>query len=304
MLRNSSFQETDTTGKRRERRDLLRGLGLGAAGVALASSLSASADAQAVAPAEGVNDVNIQRFALNFEYLGAELYLRALGSSLPTEMVVGPRGQAAGPVSGARPVPFVTPNVKAYVQQLANDEVAHVNFVRSNLGINGIARPTINYDVAFAALAQMAGLGSNFDAFASETNFLMAAYSLEDVCITALHGAVPLITSKVVLDGATGLLGAEAYQSGMIRSVLFSMGYASQTQAISYLRSRLANQAGTPMQGNDHGVGTPQAPTIANVDTQAIIGQRTMTQTLEIAYGNAANPPAPGGFFPQGINMF
>ncbi len=304
MLGLRTSRHDDASQARQERRNLIKGIGVGAAGVALASTMSGLADAQAIVPAEGVNDTNIQRFALNFEYLGAELYLRALGSALPTAMVVGPRGQAAGPVSGARPVPFATPAIRAYVQQLANDEMAHVNFVRANLGNNAVARPTINYDVAFATIAQNAGLGSGFDAFANETNFLLAAYTLEDTCVSALHGAVTLIQSKVVLDGATGLLGAEAYQAGMIRSTLFGLGYANQTQAISFLRSRLANQAGTPTQGSDHGVGTAQAPTISNIDSRGIVGERTMTQILEIAYGNSANPPAPGGFFPQGVNMF
>ena len=288
---------------RKRRRGVLKGLGLGVAG--LAASGATKAIAQAVVPAQGVNDVNIQRFGLNFEYLGAELYLRALGSQLPTSMVVGPRGQAAGPVSGARQVNFSSPLVKAYVQQLANDETLHVNFVRNNLGINAVARPTLELFNSFATIAQNAGLGSGFDAYANDANFLLAAYVIEETCVTSLRGAVTLIQSKMVLDGVTGLLGAEAYQAGMLRTALFSMGYANQTQALSYLRVSLAGEAGTPTQGSDHGVGTLTAPTIANVDSlQAIPDERTMTQIMQIAYGSAANPPAPGGFFPQGVNMY
>lgn len=286
-----------------ERRNLLKGVGLGVAGVAIAGAAT-NAVAQAVVPAQGVNDVNIQRFGLNFEYLGAELYLRALGSSLPTNLVVGPRGQAAGPVSGARPVNFTSPIVKAYVTQLANDETNHVVFVRNNLGINAVARPTLELFNSFATIARNAGLGSGFDAYASDANFLLASYVIEETCVTNLRGAVTLVSSKFVLDGITGLLGAESYQAGMIRTALFSMGYSSQTNALSYLRTRLAGEAGTPAQGNDHGVGTLTSPTIANVDGRAIPDERTMTQIMQIAYGSTANPPVPGGFFPQGVNMF
>ena len=246
------------------------------------------------------------QFALNFEYLGAELYLRALGSSLPTAMVVGPRGQAAGPVTGARPVNFQSANVQAYVTQLANDETNHVAFVRGNLGINAVARPTLELFNSFATIAQNAGLGAGFDAYASDANFLLAAYVIEETCVTSLRGAVTLVTSPKVLDGITGLLGAESYQAGMIRTALFAMGpYTTQTQALSYLRDTLSGQAGTPFQGSDHGIGTLTAPSIANVDSsQAIPDERTMTQIMQIAYGSSANPPVPGGFFPQGVNMY
>ena len=287
-----------------DRRSLLFGLAAGAVG-GIAVAAATKAVAQAVAPPTGVNDINIQRFALNFEYLGAELYRRALGMpGLPANMVVGGSGQAPAGVFGIRTVNFVTPNILAYVQQLASDETLHVQFVRNNLGVNAVARPTIEFENAFAAVASSAGLGSNFDAFASETNFLLAAYVIEDVCVSALHGAVTLIQSKTVLDGATGLLGAEAYQAGMIRTALFNLGYGNQTNAISYLRTRLDGEAGTPYQGNDHGVGTLTQAGIANVDSlQAIVDERTMTQVLQIAYGSAASPPVPGGFFPYGINM-
>lgn len=287
-----------------ERRNILKGVGIGVAGLAI-GGIAEQAVAQAVVPAQGVNDVNIQRFGLNFEYLGAELYLRALGQSLPTAMVVGPRGQAAGPVSGARPVNFQSSTTRAYVQQLANDETAHVNFVRTNLGINAVARPTLELFNSFATIALNAGLGSGFDAYASDANFLLAAYVIEETCVTNLRGAVTLVSSKMVLDGITGLLGAESYQAGMLRTALFGLGYASQTQALSYLRVRLDGEAGTPSQGSDHGVGTLAAPTLANVESsQAIPDERTMTQIMQIAYGSSANPPVPGGFFPQGVNMY
>ena len=288
-----------------ERRGLLKGVGLGVAGMAI-GGLAQQALAQAVVPAQGVNDPNIPRFGLTFEYLGAELSLRALGSSLPTAMVVGPRGQAAGPVTGARPVNFQSANVQAYVTQLANDETNHVAFVRGNLGINAVARPTLELFNSFATIAQNAGLGAGFDAYASDANFLLAAYVIEETCVTSLRGAVTLVTSPKVLDGITGLLGAESYQAGMIRTALFAMGpYTTQTQALSYLRDTLSGQAGTPFQGSDHGIGTLTAPSIANVDSsQAIPDERTMTQIMQIAYGSSANPPVPGGFFPQGVNMY
>ena len=54
-----------------------------------------------------------------------------------------------------------------------------------------------------------------------------------------------LISNKAYLDKAAGILAVEAYHAGLIRTVLFVGGFASQTAAISNLRATLDGTAGT-----------------------------------------------------------
>lgn len=50
------------------------------------------------------------------------------------------------------------------------------------------------------------------------------AFLFEDVGVTAVHGALPLISDKTVLSGASGIMGTEAYHGGIIRTLLFQLG--------------------------------------------------------------------------------
>lgn len=297
-----TFEEIDFAASRRS---LLRGLGYGAITAAAAGAMgSTTAYAQSV-PA---SDIAILRFALNFEYLGAELYLRVTtGQGLPVNLVLGGiPGQASGPVIGVGQATTLSANVFAYAQQLALDEQNHVIDIRNSLTMYGSPpnpRPTIDLQNSFTTAMIAAGVipaGSTFNVSANDTSFLLGAYLLEDVCVTALHGAIPMIKTPAILDAVSGTMATEAYQAGMIRTALFAMNMGSQTQAISFLRSRLDGTAGTPRQNNDHGVGTTALPGISNGDGNSIANERTMTQVLNIAYGSTTTTP--GGFFPNGIN--
>jgi hypothetical protein len=146
---------------------------------------------------------------------------------------------------------------------------------------------------------------------------LLGAYVFEDVGVTAYHGAAPLITNRAILDKAAGILAAEAYHAGIIRTSLFVSGFASQTNAISNLRASLDGTIHTQNQ-DDFGVGTTAAPMLANLSNvtngsllggfpgnsppgnNAIAFDRTTRQVLNIVYG--APNASSGLFFPAGLN--
>ena len=282
-----------------QRRKALGGIGLGGAGAAVLAATGAFTAAKAVVPTPAVDmDVAILQFALNFEYLGAELYLHALtGTGLSGSDVTGVGTQ--GTVTAGGPVAFESEAIFSYVSRLAVDELAHVRFIRAVLGANAIAEPTINLSsTAWTTLALAAGLivpGQTFDPFASEVGLLLAAYTIEDVCVTALAGAARLLTDPDLVEGAAGLLGTEAYQAGMIRTLLSDLGAGAATNAISALRATLsgaADDVGTSIPGNAYNF----LPT----DVNSLAFRRTTSQVLNIAYGGGA---ASGyGFFPNLVN--
>ena len=284
-----------------DRRRFIGRAGLGVAG--FATALSGAVLSSRPAKAQALTDVDIFNFALNFEYLGAQYYLAALGSALPSSLT----GPGAGAVSLPSPtaVPFRNEAIGYFAQQLANDEYAHVNVIQKALETAGAApipQPPINLDTSWTTLAVAAGLiasGQTFNPFASETNFLLGAYVLEDVCVTALCGAAPLISSKTNLAYAASILGVEGYQVGMIRSRLSAIGAGVAADAISALRSSLSN-AVLSTGVNDIGTsanGNPFNFTNADVNAQAF--RRTPQEVLSIAYGGGT---VAGGFFPNGVN--
>ncbi len=277
------------------RRAFIKTLGLGLAGTTLFAANSVQpASAQAAAP---VSDTDIFNFALNLEYLEAEFYLRAsVGVGLnPTE--VSGTG-TPGPVSGGRQVPFVTQSTANYANEIARDERLHVNTLRAALGSNAVARPAIDLNLAFTFAAREAGLvgpTGTFDAFASETNFLLAAFIFEDVGVTAYHGAATLIKDPLNLAGAAGILAVEAYHAGIIRTVLYGMGLYTQAQAISDARDSLDGPT-----DDDQGIGNATTSNLVPVDSAGVAFSRTPQQVLNIVYLNPNGTPT--GFFPNGLN--
>lgn len=275
------------------RRAFIQSVGLGVAGSALVGSAGFSP-----AAAQTVTDTDILNFALNLEYLEAEFYLRAATGRGLTDAEVTGTG-TLGAVTGGRQVNFATAAIRNYAVEIASEERIHVQFLRSALGSARVARPAVNLTTSFTAAAQAAGLitaGQTFDAFADETNFLLAAYIFEDVGVSAYLGAAPLVTNKTILAAAGGILAAEAYHAGTIRTVLYSRGLYTPALRISDARDSL--DGATDL---DQGIGTAS---IANISlTNPANGQayaRTTTQVLNIVYLNTSKTP--GGFFPAGLN--
>ena len=287
------------------RRDFIKGAGIGAMG--LGAGLGVTNRAQAAA-GSSISDTTIFNFALNFEYLGAEYYLAALGLSLPST-VGGGVANIILPTQSV--VPFQNEAMYYFAKQLADDEYAHVAVIQEVLGAAAIPEPDIDLSASWTNLAKAAGLitsSETFNPFESETTFLLGAYVLEDVCITALCGAAALINDATNLSYAASILGVEGYQIGMIRQRLSAIGAGAATNAISNLRSLLSNQilnVGQDDFGTDQTAyepaGSPGNPfNFTNVDVNGQAFRRNPYQILNIAYGGAS--PNGGGFFPNGVN--
>ena len=279
------------TGSALGRRNLLTTAGL-AAVAALGTATTLSGPAAAAA-----SDADILNFALNLEYLEAEFYLRAATGKGLAASDVGGRG-AMGTVIGGRQVPFKTKAFREYANEIALDEQHHVQFIRSALGGAAVARPKIDLDMAFTTAARAAGLiggSQRFDAFASETNFLLAAFIFEDVVVTAYKGAARLIGSKDVLEAAAGILAVEAYHAGQIRTLLYGQGLFTAARAISDARDRLDGPS-----RKDQGIRWKDSANIIPTDGNGLAFSRSAAEVLKIVY--LGGPSAGFGFFPKRLN--
>ncbi|GLY44468.1 hypothetical protein Amsp01_104910 [Amycolatopsis sp. NBRC 101858] len=272
---------------------------LGGLATGTASAATARPTAAAAAASAEVSDGAVLNFALNLEYLEAEFYLHAVtGKGLADSMTTG-TGTRGG-VTGGRAVRFQTKAAKQYAQEIAGDEKAHVQFLRSALGSAAVSRPAIDLQSSFTAAAQAAGLvkpGQTFDAFSCEENFLLAAFLFEDVGVTAYKGAAPLITNKTYLEAAAGILAVEAYHAANIRSALYQRGDGKATVKLSNARDSLDG----PTDDDQGVIDSHGNANIVPTDANGIAYSRSPGQVLNIVYltNKAAKS---GGFFPKGVN--
>ena len=293
MIARSSETEAD-------RRKFLRSAGLAGLGaVGSATLLSSGLGTASAAPSKGPSDGAVLNFALNLEYLEAEFYSHAVfGKGLSSADVSG-KGTLGG-VTGGRAVHFKSQAVRAFANEIARDEIAHVRFLRSALGTAKVARPKIDLQNSFTAAARAAGLikaGQTFDPYANENNFLLAAFIFEDVGVTAYKGAAPLITNKTYLEAAAGILAVEAYHAGIIRNNLYGRGLNGAVHDISNARDTLDGKADTDQGIVGHGGEANLVPT----DKNSIVFSRTPGQVLNIVY-LTPKVATKGGFFPAGVN--
>jgi hypothetical protein len=293
--------------RRENRRDFFKSIGGVAAlmgGAAAVGGIGSPAGAQA-AP----TDADVLNFALNLEYLEAQFYFFAVfGEGLPSSILGG--AGTRGNVRGGRRVNFSDPIVARFAREIALDERAHVEFLRTAIGASAVAQPEIDISSdpngSFSAAARAAGLigaGQSFDPYANDENFLLGAFIFEDVGVTAYKGAAPLITNKTFLEASAGILAVEAYHAAMIRTTIFQKGVEGMASLID-ASERISNARDSLDDPTDKDQGVAprgNASNIAPLDDNGIAFSRPAADVLNIVYltSQAANQ---GGFFPNGVN--
>lgn len=270
----------------------MMGAGTAAALTAVGCNSSSHMTTTPTTPNPSFTDADYLNFALNLEYLEASFYLiAATGTGLSsTDM-----GSGAGTVTGGTQVPFSSAIQQEYANEIAQDELNHVRFLRSALGSAAVPMPAIDLTNSFNAAASAAGIGASFNPFASFDAFLVGAFVFEDVGVTAYHGAAPLLTNKTYLGAAAGIMGVEAYHAAEVRTLILQAGstYVGYANQISALRATLGG-------GNET---TLSATTVVACDpTNAIAYSRTLSEVLKIVYANGNSNVTSGGFFPNGMN--
>lgn len=258
---------------------------------------------------DGPADQAVLNFALNLEYLEAEFYLRAIGKQLSSE----DRGGSDAAVTGGSAVPWQTPLIQQYANEIAKDELDHVQFLRSALGGGAVVAPEINFTAAFSGAAVAAGLPASFNPFADELSFLLGAFIFEDVGVTAYKGGSVFLRNRTFLEAAAGLLSVEAYHAGLVRTVLKAgvaanpnnLDVEAAVQAISDLRDGADGDSdldqGITNQMVDIYGDSFEATNIAPTDDNGLTYSRSPFQVHNIVY-LTAEEVGMGGFFPMGTN--
>ena len=277
------------------RREALRRAGALGAGAVLGGAVTAC-----TTTAQTPNlDVAILNFALNLEYLEGLFYLAATGRISELNQVGGNAQIVLPPgFNGTSPVPGLTGDLLDLADEIADDEKAHVLFLRQALGSQAVSRPVIDLYNSFNAIQ------SGFNPFNDPVSFFVGAFVFEDVGVTAYNGAAPLITDKQnVLAPAAGILAAEAYHAGAIRRHLIEI--RTQTVpctglTVEQLANAISNARNSLSGGGDEGLTVMGTPNNVAADPNGVAFSRTTDGVLKIVYLNAQKQP--GGFFPQGLN--
>jgi hypothetical protein len=251
------------------------------------------------------SDIDIFNFALNLESLEAEYYLRG---TTGMGMDASDKGRNPGRVRGGRMVPWRNNDLHDFMREVAANELAHVRFYRRTLGSEAVDMPEIDIEGGFRAAAKAAGLGNDFDPFASEMNFFLGGMLMEDVGVTAYNGAAPLISNKNFLQAAAGILAVEAYHMGMARSTLYRMGARARDAAnkLSDARDSLDGPSdvdqGIEIDPSRQPARSAGRANIVPSDMDGKAFTRTPQQVLNIVYLTPRSGVSQGGIFPRGMN--
>ncbi|ONF95516.1 ferritin-like domain-containing protein [Sphingomonas jeddahensis] len=252
----------------------------------------------------GNADRQVLNFALQLEYLQAQYFAYATtGAGIDAALLTGTG--TAGTVTGGAAVPFADPFIAAFAREIAADARARVAFLRDLIKTEAVAQPAINLsgaaDGAFTAAARTAGVvggGELFNPFANDRNFLLGAFLLQDLIVTAYKPLVSLANAAATRNGFIGITTAQSYHAGTIRTALYANAdWRADAGKFSNYRDTL-NGGGDVDQGV---ASTDGAANITPADSNGIAYSRASGSVLNILYQNKAAVSA-GGFFPAGFN--
>ncbi len=263
------------------RRGFLSSLAAATAAAAAAGVLGAATPARAAMATPSI--VDVFNFALNLEYLEANLYLSVSGLGLVPAALGG-----GAPVKGAPGYFQTDPQTLYTTVNLSGDETRHITVLRTAitaLGGTPISQPAIDYTLGGKMM------------ITNRAQFLAVTRQFTSVGVSAYAGAAQyLVSNPEVLTAAGQILGAESQHNGAINYLCNIHGVMSPpVDALDV----------PPMAPDQFTTLTPTTDTYG----PALGIPRTPQQVLGIVYGvsmaSTTTPPSGithGGFFPNGLN--
>ena len=135
--------------------------------------------------------------------LEAQFYSCAVfGHSLSDDLT----GSGPQPI-GCQQANFTNDDIYNVAMDVAENEIAHVNFLRTALGNYSVQCPQVNIGDAFSAAANFAlntTLSPAFSPYVNDLYFLTGAFIFEDLGVTAYLGALARIQNSDIMTAAAG----------------------------------------------------------------------------------------------------
>ncbi|WP_174292218.1 ferritin-like domain-containing protein, partial [Sphingomonas bacterium] len=196
----------------------------------------------------------------------------------------------------------------AHAAELADDKQAHVVALRGRIGALTAAQPQLDLSAsstgAFSVAARgagVAGAGAGFDPYASDANFLIGAFFVENAVAAAYRTLLAQSSDPADQAVLQSQLADAIYHGGLIRSLL-----DDQASADSSIGTVLTG-AGTMLaafDGSDVGDQTlaganGASSNLLDADSRPIPFTRTNAQVLKALYLSSSGV---GGFLPTGAN--
>ncbi|EXB40839.1 hypothetical protein L484_009084 [Morus notabilis] len=260
------------------------------------------------------NDSDRIEFALNLEFLEAQLFLcAATGKGLDS---INKSLAKGGPPSIGCEKANLDDLVYRITEEFAYQEVGHIRAIVDEVG--GFPRPLINISrETFAEIFDRAvgyPLKPPFDPYKNSLNFLLTIYLIPYVGLVGYVGAIPNLESKSSRRLVAKLLGVESGQDAVIRALLYERGkeevypYKITVEQFTIAISSLFDELAT-CGIKDEGLRVPlelgaenrTTSNILSADVYSLSYARTETEILRTIYGTG-DESKPGGFFPRGAN--
>ena len=119
-------------------------------------------------------------------------------------------GNGPAPI-GCQATNFTNDDIYSLAMDVANNEIAHVAYLRAALGNSSVQCPLVNIGSAFSDAAN-AVLGTTlsppFSPYVNDLYFLHGAFIFEDVGVTAYKGALTSFQNSDIMLAAAGKLSA------------------------------------------------------------------------------------------------
>ena len=189
------------------RAGFLRRAGFGGAALVGGGALLSVPGAAFAGHSDNVSAADVLNYALTLEYLEATFYTQALGGQGTTGVPASRARFNRGKITGGRQFAGfggrIRSNAYGLLRDIRDHEVAHVEFLRSQLGSAAVGPCTFNFSSGLRNVG----------------NFLATAQLLENTGVMAYDGAIRYVDAGDVLQAGAQIATVEARHAAYLNLI-------------------------------------------------------------------------------------